>query len=132
MFCPECKSEYRPGFSRCEDCGVNLVDVLPPSTEELRQHDPPVTVFVTAQAAEASLIASLLEGSGLEVFMFDEHLSNIDSPVALLIGGIKVAVPKHQEELARAVLEEYRGGAGQGAAQGELRFFSRSRDGEWE
>src|ERR1700730_8993387 len=25
MFCPECKAEYRPGFTRCADCDVDLV-----------------------------------------------------------------------------------------------------------
>jgi hypothetical protein len=29
MFCPQCKVEYRPGFSRCSDCEVDLVGVLP-------------------------------------------------------------------------------------------------------
>src|SRR5713101_2557934 len=35
MFCPECKAEYRPGFTRCADCDVDLVDQLPtaPSPE---------------------------------------------------------------------------------------------------
>ncbi len=28
MFCPKCKSEYRAGFTRCEDCGVDLVESL--------------------------------------------------------------------------------------------------------
>ncbi|HEY0703765.1 MAG TPA: hypothetical protein VGD60_13445 [Candidatus Acidoferrales bacterium] len=28
MFCPECKAEYRPGFARCSDCHVDLVDQL--------------------------------------------------------------------------------------------------------
>lgn len=31
MFCPECKAEYRPGFTRCSDCDVNLVAELPPA-----------------------------------------------------------------------------------------------------
>ena len=31
MFCPECKTEYRPGFTRCSDCDVDLVEVLSPS-----------------------------------------------------------------------------------------------------
>lgn len=29
MFCPECRAEYRPGFTRCSDCGVDLVHELP-------------------------------------------------------------------------------------------------------
>jgi hypothetical protein len=29
MICPECRAEYREGFRRCADCGVELVEVLP-------------------------------------------------------------------------------------------------------
>jgi hypothetical protein len=29
MFCPECKAEYRYGFTRCADCGIDLVEQLP-------------------------------------------------------------------------------------------------------
>jgi hypothetical protein len=29
MFCPECRAEYRPGFIRCADCDVDLVQELP-------------------------------------------------------------------------------------------------------
>jgi len=29
MFCPRCKAEYRPGFTRCADCDVDLVEGLP-------------------------------------------------------------------------------------------------------
>jgi hypothetical protein len=29
MFCPQCKTEYRPGFTKCADCGVDLVSSLP-------------------------------------------------------------------------------------------------------
>jgi hypothetical protein len=30
MFCPKCKTEYRPGFTHCPDCDVDLVSELPP------------------------------------------------------------------------------------------------------
>jgi hypothetical protein len=40
MFCPSCKADYRPGFTRCSDCDVPLVAEAPdqPSTdtEQLR------------------------------------------------------------------------------------------------
>ncbi len=29
MFCPECRAEYRAGFTRCADCDVDLVQELP-------------------------------------------------------------------------------------------------------
>jgi hypothetical protein len=29
MFCPECKAEFRSGFTECSDCGVALVEVAP-------------------------------------------------------------------------------------------------------
>src|SRR5437899_12069821 len=29
MFCPQCKAEYRQGFTRCADCDVDLVYTLP-------------------------------------------------------------------------------------------------------
>jgi len=28
MFCPSCKAEYRPGFTVCADCRIELVEVL--------------------------------------------------------------------------------------------------------
>jgi hypothetical protein len=28
MFCPNCKAEYRPGFTKCSDCGADLVEHL--------------------------------------------------------------------------------------------------------
>ena len=28
MFCPDCKAEYRPGFTRCSDCDAALVERL--------------------------------------------------------------------------------------------------------
>jgi len=32
MICPECKAEYRPGFTRCADCDVELVWEQPDAT----------------------------------------------------------------------------------------------------
>jgi hypothetical protein len=40
MYCPECKAEYRQGFTRCTDCDVDLVDTLlqePERTSEVNR-----------------------------------------------------------------------------------------------
>lgn len=39
MFCPSCRSEFRPGFDACQSCGgIALVDVLP-ALESLHPHE---------------------------------------------------------------------------------------------
>lgn len=44
MFCPNCRAEYREGYTRCSDCGVWLVEVPPPPglhKSELCEDDRP-------------------------------------------------------------------------------------------
>lgn len=36
MFCPVCHDEFRPGFTRCATCGVDLVDSLDDSPTDAR------------------------------------------------------------------------------------------------
>jgi hypothetical protein len=51
MFCPECKAEYRPGFTRCSDCDTNLVEQLPESVrgpdDKVSHREPLRTVCTT-------------------------------------------------------------------------------------
>jgi len=37
MFCPECRAEYRPGFTHCYDCDVDLVQELSASDTRRRK-----------------------------------------------------------------------------------------------
>jgi hypothetical protein len=32
MYCPSCRAEFRPGFTRCSDCDLELKEVLAPSS----------------------------------------------------------------------------------------------------
>ncbi len=34
MFCPKCRTEYKKGFTTCADCGIPLIDELPPLVEK--------------------------------------------------------------------------------------------------
>ena len=55
MFCPKCKDEFRPGFTRCANCNVELVESLRAGAGV----SPPV-----GQAAPASSPLSLVEYCG--------------------------------------------------------------------
>ena len=65
MFCPQCRSEYRQGFTHCTDCDVDLVAELP---RDDTPHDDPnlVKVYETGDAALIPLIESLLENAKIE------------------------------------------------------------------
>ena len=54
MVCPQCSAEYRPGFTRCSDCNLELVEEPPPqdpreleSDSEGRPELAPIRVFLT-------------------------------------------------------------------------------------
>lgn len=47
MYCPVCRSEYRPGFTRCATCAVDLVEELsaePPTHPSTPRPDATVAV----------------------------------------------------------------------------------------
>jgi len=51
MYCPSCKSEFRPGFTRCVSCGVDLVedlDAASPQTTGTGAPAPTLTGGVSA------------------------------------------------------------------------------------
>src|SRR5215470_7638594 len=57
MFCPECRAEYRPGFTRCSDCDVDLVHELP-KTPRLRRTKSDSETYPTNNASK--LLAAFL------------------------------------------------------------------------
>jgi hypothetical protein len=69
MYCPVCKAEYRPGFTRCNDCGSDLVDVLPaeklPSDVALAWRGSDPVSFSAALAA--------LRNAGIPTYTISDH-----------------------------------------------------------
>ncbi len=81
MFCPNCKSEYRRGFTECADCGVTLVYELPeepPSPEishvprEGRDADL-VSVYSTFNPGDVMFVKSLLDAEEI-IYNFQGEL----------------------------------------------------------
>jgi hypothetical protein len=53
VFCPVCGDEYRPGFSRCSDCDVELTENPPPEIQEA----PPFELVTVLETGDQSLVA---------------------------------------------------------------------------
>ncbi len=91
MFCPQCKSEYRPGFTRCADCGVELVDRLPDEPHQVRERIPDnvklVPVLQTEDQADIISIKMALDPEGIEYILQGETMMGFrrDDPVVLLV-----------------------------------------------
>ena len=108
MFCPECRAEYRRGFTRCSDCNIPLVSTLPREDEVMVEDNDGVAVFVASDIFEAETVKGLLEASGIESWLAGE-----DSPLRGLPGAVPVLVRSDQAELAEEILEDYREQSGQ-------------------
>lgn len=66
MFCPDCKAEYRAGFTRCSDCGAALVERL--EETEVHSNNPrlsgtPELLWTGADARTRDEIIKALETS---------------------------------------------------------------------
>ncbi len=107
VFCPSCKDEFRPGFSRCANCEVDLVDEL---GEELDSGRPSAQAAPsTAPISGAPVPAKMADYCGF--FSLDEAREARDQ---LAAGGLdwEIAVRPSAEtpssaESPSAVAEEY-------------------------
>ena len=109
MYCPECRSEYREGFTECVDCGVPLVSSLPVS-EHPRDVNL-VTVFDGTDPGALAMAESLLVEAGIP-YLKDGELAHAYIGAAgilnPLLGPLRVQVPEEHAADAFKLLEELR------------------------
>lgn len=116
MWCPNCGSEYRQGYTHCSDCGHELVHTPPEVSEHETQPRPPfdphsigpelVEVGSYGGRFEGEMIRSLLRGNGIESMMtgdgttYGEAYPMTVGPLSV----VKVLVRPEDEERAREVI----------------------------
>src|SRR5437773_7282841 len=108
MFCPECKAEYRTGFTQCENCNVELVDRLS-EPDPVEAGDAPeaapseyVVVSRVQGPVEEGQICSFLEASGIPAHTRGEVLRKTYGITVDGLGVAEILVPR---ELAAAALD---------------------------
>jgi hypothetical protein len=110
LFCPVCGDEYRAGYDRCVDCGVELVEQLPrravPEPFEL------VTVLESGSQSLTEVVKSILDSAGIPYVARNERLQDLfgwgrfGTGFNVAIGPVRFQVPREREEEARALLTE--------------------------
>ncbi|MFC1591355.1 hypothetical protein ACFL43_02405 [Thermodesulfobacteriota bacterium] len=99
MFCPQCRAEYRQGFSSCADCNVALVHELPPEPET--QYVDLAPVLSTHEQGDIALVKSILQGEGIPFVAQGDYFSTLRAPIE-----VRFLVPRAKLEQAREALRE--------------------------
>ncbi len=114
MFCPNCKSEFRDGFTHCKKCNKDLVDKLDPLPEEKPEKKPVeyeyaemVSIAETSELYDIALARGVLESANIRFNITNEFTQNLvaASGFGNPITASKIMVEKGKEEEARLILE---------------------------
>ncbi len=110
MFCPHCKTEYRPGFTRCADCGAELVDRLTEEDQPARNRIPDdvrlVSVLSTNDMADVINVKMLLDSEGIE-YMAQGETARVIEPVGPVVFLVRESDVERATELLKGIKLNY-------------------------
>ena len=114
MYCPQCKAEYRQGFTRCADCDVELVHELPTgaqgwgATGESSSHaedaeDPFCSFWRGDDPRIHAELCELLNEEGIphRTLRREDHLFNLNTK-----SGFEIGIPFSQFEKAETAVKD--------------------------
>jgi len=111
MICPKCGAEYQPGFTRCSDCLVDLVEpgARPEASSGPAERGPaaltdPVCVYRSTQRGRLPLAESLLRSAGIPFVASGEHVQQLTG--LDVFGPAELFVSAADADDARAVLAD--------------------------
>ncbi len=111
-FCPKCGVEYRPGFNRCADCDVDLVERL--SEEIPWEGGEPVELTRRESASDARMIREALTHEGIPCVLRGDEGKDMLGPIlgASMFNGVGlndvvILVPEKRLPEAQGVLAAF-------------------------
>lgn len=110
MYCPSCRSEYRPGFTECSDCGVDLVHNLPPEqsagqplTQEEEEQAGLVKIYSTYSQSDVMMVKACLDAEEI-VYNFQGELFGGSG---IFITPATLYVPRADADRVRQMLKDH-------------------------
>lgn len=104
MFCPDCKTEYRPGYSTCSDCGAKLVEKLPGDVPtNAPAHAGPELLWTGSDSAVRGVIVNALDDAGIP---HHESKREVGAIPGLAPTVYAIFIPSDQRTAARAEMEK--------------------------
>lgn len=107
MHCPQCRTEYRDGFTECADCHVPLVSGAPPDSSTEGHAVSLVTVFETSDPFAADLAKGSLQDAGIRFVVGGDDSSERSltgmSPMGAMASRFQVESTRAEE--ARELLD---------------------------
>jgi Putative prokaryotic signal transducing protein len=106
VYCPQCRAEFREGFTECSDCHIPWLAGPPPPAPPTH-FDPsldPVIVLVTNDQIQLAMAKGLLEAEGIPFVALGEITTLVTDVDPLLHKRVEIQVPRDSEAEAREAL----------------------------
>ena len=101
MFCPICKSEYREGFTLCDECNVKLVEELPEET--IPREEGLIEIAASLQKSDIAIIKSLLDAENIDYIFLHEALGSL-YPIPETN---KLLIPEKDQNRVKSILKDF-------------------------
>jgi hypothetical protein len=106
VYCPQCRTEYREGFTECADCHVPLLAGAPPPEPD--PFDPSLELVVVLESnsgVQFAMARGLLEEAGIPFFVLGQITRLVNDVTPFLNKWVSLQVPRDREAEARELLE---------------------------
>lgn len=108
MFCPNCKTEYREGLTRCADCNVDLVAALPAEAEQSEtdvDYIDLVNIKTYSNRHDAELERAFLSANDITAAISGDDCGGT-RPALSFIRGVHLCVKKEDVERAKKLISD--------------------------
>jgi hypothetical protein len=118
MFCPKCKTEYRPGFSTCSDCGADLVEKLESKKPErpVKNATGPELLWTGTNPAIRAAILSALDDADIP---HHESKREVGPLPGLSQAVFAIFIPAQQRDAGHSAMEKGLAEFQEGASQAD-------------